>query len=391
MYGANGKRLRRRRPVRAVRPRGRRSSGSPSTARTTSTAASWRGRSRATCASTAARSRSRDLSEYRVIRRRPVRVSFIGHEFGSNPPPSTGGVLIGLGLRLLDRLGPGGPPGSAEAMAQLIEIMREQDDGAGRAVHPRALPRRARASACRRGISVRGGRAASRGACRSCSAGTTHIAVVDGRGNAASLTASTGAGSGVVVPGTGHPAEQHARRVRPGCDGSAPAARRPFDEHDGALGRAARGPPAARRRQRRVAAAARRDHADRHQRGRARLRRAGGDRAAARPSRGAASTSRAGTTPPRSTGSSRSATSSCAGGAGTSSSAARRGSSCWRTGRSPRPGTPGAGATASWSRELRDPRGDARRCRRARRARTRGQLGARGLAADSRRMAQRGR
>src|SRR2546421_501266 len=33
--------------------------------------------------------------------------------------------------------------------------------------------------------------------------GTTHISVVDGRGNAASLTASTGSGSGVVVPGTG--------------------------------------------------------------------------------------------------------------------------------------------------------------------------------------------
>ena len=32
----------------------------------------------------------RDLSEYRVIRRQPVRVAFLGHEFRSNPPPSTG-------------------------------------------------------------------------------------------------------------------------------------------------------------------------------------------------------------------------------------------------------------------------------------------------------------
>src|SRR5204862_5282531 len=33
--------------------------------------------------------------------------------------------------------------------------------------------------------------------------GTTHIAVVDAAGNAASCTASTGSGSGLIVPGTG--------------------------------------------------------------------------------------------------------------------------------------------------------------------------------------------
>ena len=33
--------------------------------------------------------------------------------------------------------------------------------------------------------------------------GTTHISAVDGAGNAASLSSSTGSGSGVIVPGTG--------------------------------------------------------------------------------------------------------------------------------------------------------------------------------------------
>src|SRR5205823_8145545 len=73
----------------------------------------------------------RDLAEYRVIQRRPVRVSFLGHEFVSNPPPSAGGPLIGLGLRLLDRLGPAGDAGTVEAMAQLVEIMREQEAARG--------------------------------------------------------------------------------------------------------------------------------------------------------------------------------------------------------------------------------------------------------------------
>jgi len=74
----------------------------------------------------------RDFADYRVIRRRPIRTSFLGHDFESNPPPSTGGVLIGLGARLLDRLdGPAGPAGSAEAMAQVVEIMREQEAARG--------------------------------------------------------------------------------------------------------------------------------------------------------------------------------------------------------------------------------------------------------------------
>lgn len=144
----------------------------------------------------------RDLREYRVIRRQPVRVSFLGHEFRSNPPPSTGGVLIGLGLRLLDRLGPAGPPGSAEAMAQLVEIMREQETARGgpftRELYRGGLARRLSDEAF---LAAAVDRIQAR--LPELQRGTTHIAVVDGRGNAASLTASTGAGSGVIVPGTG--------------------------------------------------------------------------------------------------------------------------------------------------------------------------------------------
>jgi len=72
-----------------------------------------------------------DLAEYRVISRRPIRSSFDGHEFVSNPPPSSGGILIAYALQLLSRLGVGGPPGSAEAIARLAEVMREQTRARG--------------------------------------------------------------------------------------------------------------------------------------------------------------------------------------------------------------------------------------------------------------------
>jgi gamma-glutamyltranspeptidase / glutathione hydrolase len=144
----------------------------------------------------------RDLAEYRVIRRRPIEVPFFGHDFASNPPPSTGGILIGLGVRLLDRLGLAGPPGSAEAMAQLVEIMREQEAArAGsfrRELYRGGLPRRLYEDGA---LLATVERVASR--VPAVERGTTHISVVDGRGNAASLTASTGAGSGIIVPGTG--------------------------------------------------------------------------------------------------------------------------------------------------------------------------------------------
>ncbi len=148
----------------------------------------------------------RDLESYRVIWRRPVSVRFRGHEVVSNPPPSSGGVLIAYGLALLERI-PSGPPGSAAALAALIGVMREQT--------------RARAAGFSAGL-YRGGLARRlladpqlTEAVRRIAAelpapveaapagGTTHVSAVDDEGNAASLSSSTGSGSGVIVPGTG--------------------------------------------------------------------------------------------------------------------------------------------------------------------------------------------
>jgi gamma-glutamyltranspeptidase/glutathione hydrolase len=115
-----------------------------------------------------------DLAAYRVIRRRPIVVSYRGHEFRSNPPPSSGGVLLGLGLQAL---------GDAEPTPSAIVQAMEAQEAVRDAAFARAL--------------YRGGLA------KRVLSGTTHISVIDGNGDAASLSASLGSGSGVVVPGTG--------------------------------------------------------------------------------------------------------------------------------------------------------------------------------------------
>ena len=108
------------------------------------------------------------------MRRRPLAVEYRGHEFRSNPPPSAGGLLVGLGLRVLGEREP-----TAEAIAEAMEA-QEAARGGGfvRALHHGGLAQKLLS-------------------------GTTHISVVDAEGSAASLSASLGSGSGVVVPGTG--------------------------------------------------------------------------------------------------------------------------------------------------------------------------------------------
>jgi gamma-glutamyltranspeptidase / glutathione hydrolase len=150
-----------------------------------------------------------DLRAYRVIWRRPISADFLGQRFVSNPPPSTGGVLIAYALLLLDRVGLGGGPGSADAIARLVgamdEVARAGGPGFARQLHGGGLARqlyddRRVTEAAARLVEDRPPVVVPRPVEPS---RTTHISVVDAAGNAASLTASTGSGSGVVVPGTG--------------------------------------------------------------------------------------------------------------------------------------------------------------------------------------------
>lgn len=149
-----------------------------------------------------------DLARYKLIWRRPVEAPFAGHRFLSNPPPSSGGVLLAFALRLLDRAGLGGGPGSADAIERLVDVMREQTlartDVFARDLFRGGLAVRLCADERIDEALGRVGRGLSRATREPAEPSrTTHISVVDAEGNAASLTASIGSGSGVVVPGTG--------------------------------------------------------------------------------------------------------------------------------------------------------------------------------------------
>jgi gamma-glutamyltranspeptidase/glutathione hydrolase len=147
-----------------------------------------------------------DLAAYEVIWREPVRVPYLGHEVVSNPPPSSGGILIAYGLALLERVGHGAA-GSAEGLASLVEVMREQtrvrDDAFARELHEGGLAERLLSprwlDAARARVREREDGVAEPAP----PGGTTHVSAVDAEGNAASLSSSTGSGSGVIAPGTG--------------------------------------------------------------------------------------------------------------------------------------------------------------------------------------------
>ncbi len=139
-----------------------------------------------------------DLADYRTEVRAPLALDYRGVEVLTNPPPSAGGALIGFGLGLLNAL-PVAPPGSGRAVATLADVMRatrfaraEAHDAEPAGSNEHMLDP---ALLARWRDEIRGRTQAVRG--------TTHLGVIDRRGNLASLTLSNGEGSGRVVPGTG--------------------------------------------------------------------------------------------------------------------------------------------------------------------------------------------
>ncbi len=143
-----------------------------------------------------------DLENYEVKKREPLAISYRGNKIITNPTPSAGGTLIAFALKLLEEIDLQKIEyASGEYIAVLAEVMKQtqlarrdqldknlyEKNIAKRFLSPEYLQRfieDLQTTVNRLG-------------------GTTHMSVVDGKGNVASLTASNGEGSGYMIPGTG--------------------------------------------------------------------------------------------------------------------------------------------------------------------------------------------
>lgn len=130
-----------------------------------------------------------DLAGYEAIERRPIHVPFRGTDVLTNPPPSSGGILIAYALALLERLG--GRIGPEQLLAAMDAANRARGEEFAEALYGEGLEAMLLDPAA---LDLRAGDLLG---------STTHIAVLDGEGMCASVTCSNGSGSGVLVPGTG--------------------------------------------------------------------------------------------------------------------------------------------------------------------------------------------
>lgn len=130
-----------------------------------------------------------DLASYEAVERKPIDTAFRGAEVFTNPPPSSGGILISYCLGLLERLGPRSGP---EQLVAAMEAANSRRDLA----FAESLYEEGMETSFLDPVGLDLAAADLLGS-------TTHISVLDADGNCASVTCSNGSGSGVLVPGTG--------------------------------------------------------------------------------------------------------------------------------------------------------------------------------------------
>ena len=149
-----------------------------------------------------------DLLSYRVYKREPVMVKYRGREVYANPPPSSGGTLIAFTLKLLEGFDVGAMTHNGADYLKLLSEVKRVTNEARREIldgflHEEGLTGSFLSDDNVADYRKRVGLAARAVPDARHPASTTQISVVDSAGNAATVTTSTGSGSGHAIPGTG--------------------------------------------------------------------------------------------------------------------------------------------------------------------------------------------
>ncbi|MGR9046646.1 MAG: gamma-glutamyltransferase [Gammaproteobacteria bacterium] len=142
-----------------------------------------------------------DFAGYRVAVRKPFSVEYRDAVLLTNPPPSSGGILIAFALKLMEPLL---PQNCRPGTAGYLELLAKTQDMTNQARIDAMLDESSHHPGAHLlepdYIDLYLERIKGRSAC---ARGTTHISVIDGAGNIASLTTSNGEGCGRIAPGAG--------------------------------------------------------------------------------------------------------------------------------------------------------------------------------------------
>ncbi len=152
-----------------------------------------------------------DLASYQVIIRDPLRLNYRQYEFFTNPPPSRGGALIAFSLSLLEEYDLSEFPfGSAEYLELLTEVMRETNLArplfdVSRDAEALLAPENVQSHRTELALRLRDHwrRHYQDPPPPVTHSNTSHISVLDGKGNLVALTTTAGETPGFVVPGAG--------------------------------------------------------------------------------------------------------------------------------------------------------------------------------------------
>ncbi|MGI9288908.1 MAG: gamma-glutamyltransferase [Pseudomonadales bacterium] len=141
-----------------------------------------------------------DLRQYKVIQRQPLQVRYRDVVLHTNPPPSSGGILIAFALDMLEQFALKKIEYGSLEYLQLLATVMEQTNAAR--LDYLAEQVRGEATHLLDQNYLEKYRAQVAGRAR-CQRGTSHISVVDSAGNTAAMTVSNGEGCGHLLPGTG--------------------------------------------------------------------------------------------------------------------------------------------------------------------------------------------